>query len=288
MNVAAAVRRFGSISTRQQLFAEGFSGGDLTAAVRRGEVWRVRRGYYATTGATPNAISAVRVGGRLCGTSAAESYGLWSGFDRRIHVGLPANASRLRTQLPPSATEYRTPDSSSREVILHWLAEPTRSSECWRFTAYECIRQVADWADQETAIACLDTARSVLGLTNESLAELFRGQSSTARARALASKAGSGSGVESVVRQRLLRAGIEVEQQVKFPGVGSVDMFVPGQRLVIEVDGKAFHSSPEQIENDRRRGAALAALHHRQMRFSYDQIFGAWATCEAKILSALS
>jgi very-short-patch-repair endonuclease len=224
----------------------------------------------------------------LCGTSAAKSFGLWSGFDRRIHVALPHNASRLRTQLPPSNSAFRTPDSSRREVVLHWLSQRSESSECWRASAVESLRQVANWSDTETAIACIDTARTVLGMTTEAIAELFRHESSAAQARAWASMAGSGSGVESVVRQRLLRLGIQVEQQVEFPGVGYVDMLVPAGRLVIEVDGAAFHSSPEQIENDRRRGAILATLDHRQIRLSYHKVFGDWRWCEAIVRAALS
>jgi very-short-patch-repair endonuclease len=288
VDVAHVVLDFGGFATREQLFARGLSGGDLTAAVRLGQVWRVRRGYYATRESAPDAVAAVRVGGRLAGTSAAASFGLWSGFDRRVHVALPSNASRLRTQLPPSVSEFRTPDSSAREVVLHWLARRSSSSEIWRVTASEAIVQVANWADAETAIACLDTARGLVGLDDRMILELFRDEPAAVRARALASRSGSDSGVESVVRQRLLSLGIQVEQQVEFPGVGRVDMLVRGSRLVIEVDGKAFHSSPEQIENDRRRGAVLATLDHRQIRLSYDRVFGDWPWCVATVGSALS
>lgn len=288
MNVVEVLKSFGCIASREQLLARGFSGGDLTTSVRRGEIWRVRRGYYVTQGGNDAGIAAVRVGGRLCGPSAASTFGLWSGFDRRVHVALRANASRLRTQLPPSATDYVTPDSTAREVVVHWLAARSLSRECWRVTALESLVQTASWADQETAIACIDTARTFLGLTTADIDELFRDEGSRARLRARASRPGSGSGVESVVRQRLLRLGIHVEQQVKFPGVGDVDMLVPGQRLVIEVDGKAFHSSPAQIENDRRRGAILATLDHRQIRLSYDRVFGDWPWCESVVLSAVS
>lgn len=288
MDVVAAVKRLGFIASRKQLVALGFSGGDLTTAVRLGQLWRIRRGYYAAPGASNEAIGAVRVGGRLGGTSAAASYGLWRGFDQRVHVVLPANASRLRTQLPPSESDYLTPDSTFREVVLHWIAARSKSIECWRVTAREALVQVVNWSDAETAIACLDTARGNLGLSTAEIEEMFRDEPAVARARARASCPGSDSGVESIVRQRLLRCGIGVEQQVEFAGVGRVDMVVAGTRLVIEVDGAAFHSSAESIENDRRRGAVLPALDHRLIRLSFARVFGEWQWCEAQVRAALA
>ena len=230
----------------------------------------------------------MRVGGRLGGISGAGSYGLWSGFDQRIHVVLPANSSRLRTQLAPSESDFLTPDSTFREVVLHWIAARSKSGQCWRVSAPEAVVQAVNWSDAETAIACLDTARSALGLSDTEIQELFRGESAASQARARASRPGSDSGIESIVRQRLLRIGVRVEQQVEFAGVGRVDMIVPGARLVIEVDGAAFHSSPETVENDRRRGAVLAALDHRLIRLSYARVFGDWQWCESQVRSAVA
>lgn len=288
MDVVAAVRKLGCIASRAQLVALGFSGGDLTTAVRLGQLWRIRRGYYVANGASSEGLAAVRVGGRLGGVSAAASYGLWHGFDPRVHVVLAANASRLRTQLAPSESDFLTPDSTFREVALHWIAERSKSPECWRVTANEALVEAVNWSDTETAIACLDTARTALGLTSAEIDELFRAEPAAARARARASCPGSDSGLESVVRQRLARMGVRVEQQVRFAGVGRVDMVVPGARLVVELDGAAFHSSPESVENDRRRGAVLATRDHRLIRLSFARVFGDWDWCEAQVRAALS
>jgi very-short-patch-repair endonuclease len=296
MDAAAETRKLGHIARRDQLFALGVSGGDITTAVRLGDMRRIRRAHYATPAATPDAVHAIRVGGRLAGLSAARSYGLWSGFDSRLHIALPANASRLRTNLAPSlianhdsaARPALTPDTAAREVVLHWLASRSTCVECWRSSVPETLAQVATWSDRETAIACLDTARSVLRLDD---AAIFLALSSTpAEVRLLAgrSKPGSDSGLESLVRQRALAMGIEVAQQVKFAGVGFVDMQIPGTNILIEIDGREFHTDTVAFENDRRRRNELVRRGYVVLEFSYHQVIGDWAWCASVIGGALS
>jgi very-short-patch-repair endonuclease len=296
MDAAAAVRILGNIATRGQLVAKGVSGGDLTTAVRLGEIRRVRRAYYATPAASADAVHAVRVGGRLAGLSAARSYGLWAGFDTLLHVSLPANASRLRTNLAPSfvASQERgftsslTPDTARREVVLHWLSARSNSTECWRCSIPETLAQVASWCDRETAVACLDTARTILKLTNIDITQALAATSAQTRMLATRSRPGSDSGPESVVRQRLVMLGIEVMQQVKFAGIGWVDMQVKGTNILIEVDGRAYHSDTSSFENDRRRRNELVQRGYVVLQFSYKQVFEEWAWCESMILGALS
>jgi very-short-patch-repair endonuclease len=288
MDAASAIRAFGGIATKAQLESRGLTGFDLTAAVRCGEIRRVRRAHYSTALALPDAVQAVRIGGRLAGVSAARSYGLWAGFDERLHVALPRNASRLRTNLAPSISNELTPDISTRESVLHWVRPTPPGSECWRVSAEECVLQVADWADPETAVACLDTARTIFGWNKARIASMFGAVSAAQRARAAVSRDGSDAGTESVVRQRLLRRGVSVVQQVAVAGVGRLDMLVAGTKVVIEVDGKGHHSSPEAFENDRRRDAELAARGYIVIRLSFARVFGDWAWCEAMIFGAIA
>jgi very-short-patch-repair endonuclease len=53
--------------------------------------------------------------------------------------------------------------------------------------------------------------------------------------------------------------------------VGRID-FLIGDKLVIEVDGAGFHSSPESFERDRDRDAKLGIRGYRVLRFSYRQL----------------
>jgi very-short-patch-repair endonuclease len=294
MDAAAETRKLGNIARRDQLMDRGVSGGDITTAVRLGDLRRIRRAHYATPASSADAVHATRVGGRLAGPSAARSYSLWAGFDTRLHVALPANASRLRTNFAPSLVVEKaaelalTPDTDAHEVVLHWLASRSRNSECWRSSASETLAEVASWCDRETAVACLDTARTVLRLSDTAITGALALLPAEIRMLAGRSKPGSDSGLESIVRQRALSIGIEVIQQVKFDGVGFVDMQIPGTNILIEIDGREYHSDPVAFENDRRRRNELVRRGYVVLEFSYKQVCTDWAWCESMILGALS
>jgi very-short-patch-repair endonuclease len=51
-----------------------------------------------------------------------------------------------------------------------------------------------------------------------------------------------------------------------------VDFAWPAQRLIVEVDGYAFHGGPAAFERDRARDAALALAGWRVLRFTWHQI----------------
>lgn len=284
------IEALGHVATRQQIIAAGCSGFDLTIAVSRAAIWRVRQARYATPGASADAIAAARVGGMLAGTSAARSYGLWSGLDRRLHLSVGDHGSRLRTNFAPILKPERlTPDFSNREVVLHWLvagAVPELGPECWRVPLHTCLRQVVSWSDSETAIACLDTARTVFGFSTSALTDIFRDATAADRVRASLSKSGSESGSESVVRQRLVAAGFSVVQQVTFPGM-RVDIGIVGTRALIEVDSAEFHGSSESKVRDDHRDKELLARGFVVIRLPFDRIFGDWKWCLQQVESGI-
>jgi very-short-patch-repair endonuclease len=94
----------------------------------------------------------------------------------------------------------------------------------------------------------------------------------------------SESGIESMMKLMLLRLGVPFRQQVAFDSIGRVD-FVVGERLVIEVDGRQFHSDPYR---DRKRDALLSVAGLRVLRFLYAQIMYESASVEAAIVGALA
>lgn len=281
--VASVIDSFGGIARRDQILASGRSGTDITAAVRRGEIRRVRRAHYATPGASRDAVLAVRVGGRLGGLSAARSYGVWGGFDDDLHVVVTPNASRLR--VVRSATDT-TPDLDDHPLALHWV-DAAHARECWRVPLLEALRQVARWCDPESALAALDTAVD-LGLTSGvQLRAAFSGEPISSRLRAASARPGSGSGYESIVVRRLEALGLRVRQQVWIAGVGRIDAEVE-DAVLIEVDGFEFHRSLEAFEADRIRDAGLAARDRVVVRLGTRRIREDWNGCLADILDALS
>lgn len=292
MHPARVIRALGGVATRQQLIARGCSGYDLTAAVRRGLIRRVRQARYITEETPFDAVAAARVGGMLAGPSAARSYELWAGFDTRLHISVGENSSRLRTNSRPSAHPRRlTPDRFDREIVLHWIkggATPELGVNCWRVSIATCLQQMVAWSDRETAIACLDTAMTKFRLSPTAIAMIFEGQPDSHRVIAAGCCEGSDSGAESVVRQRLLTIGVHVEQQFVVDGVGRYDMRIRGSMILLEVDGRRFHDTDEQYERDRWRGAEAARRGYTVIRLSYKQVFGDWAWCERTVLDALA
>lgn len=288
---APIINSLGGIATRQQLIARGCSGFDLTIAVQRAEIRRVRQARYSTPKASPDAVVATRVGGLLAGPSAARSYGLWAGFDRRVHISVGANSSRLRTNFAPSfQPKVLTPDFSEREVVVHWLVDgavPELGPECWRVPLVDCLRQVVRWCDEETAVACLDTALTKFCGSRQTILNAFQGAPLVERLVAGACECGSDSGTESIVRQRLLAVGIHVIQQVQF-AVGRVDMRVKGTRILLEVDSREFHDGAEARERDRFRDAELVAMNYVVIRLSYQRIVEDWDWCLRIIRAAIS
>ena len=268
------IEALGHVATRQQILSRGHTGGQITAAVRRGRIRRVRRGWYASPTATPDQTEAVRIGGRLSHSSAARHYGLWGGLDRRVHLTVTRGASRLR----PRGT-----------AIVHWVApgrQDLSSPSTWCVSLDECLRGMVRCASREDAIACLDTAISVYRLSRRRIHAVFAGEPARSRAIAAAARPGSESGPESIARQRLQALGLDVEQQVVIEGVGRVDLVLVGW-LVVEIDGYEFHSGREPFERDRARLAALVRRDHLGLQFSYRQVMFDWAMVEATILHAL-
>jgi hypothetical protein len=65
-----------------------------------------------------------------------------------------------------------------------------------------------------------------------------------------------------------------------------LDAAWPEVKLAVELDGAAFHGSPEARERDLRRDAALAALGWIVLRFSYRRLTGHPEACRAQIRAA--
>jgi hypothetical protein len=65
-----------------------------------------------------------------------------------------------------------------------------------------------------------------------------------------------------------------------------LDAAWPEVKLAVELDGAAFHGSPDARERDLRRDAALAAQGWLVLRFSYRRLKREPAACRAEILAA--
>jgi very-short-patch-repair endonuclease len=73
---------------------------------------------------------------------------------------------------------------------------------------------------------------------------------------------------ETLARLALRASGLRVEVGVPITDVGFVDLLVDG-RVVVELDGFAYHSGRKEFAADRRRDRELVARGFLVLRFTY-------------------
>jgi len=76
--------------------------------------------------------------------------------------------------------------------------------------------------------------------------------------------------------------GIKFKQQYKI-GKYRVDFFYPEKDLIVEIDGKSFHTSPSQIEYDEKRHRWLMNKGYVILRFSAREIYYNCNECIDKV-----
>jgi very-short-patch-repair endonuclease len=146
--------------------------------------------------------------------------------------------------------------------------------------AFRCLRP-------EWALAIVDSALHSRQLRPDALTALAARLPAHLAVVARSADGRAESGVESIARYLLVLLGLRVEVQVVIDGVGRVDLLVEG-RLIIELDGRAWHDDPAAFARDRRRDAAAVIGRHRVLRFDYRQVLFEWPTVEAPVLAALA
>ncbi len=247
MDVVQALEAVGGVARRSQILALGVSGAALSAAVDSGAVEKPERGVFAIPDADPALLAARRVKAELACVSAAQWHGLWVlRRPARIHVSV--NHGR---DLPPGFRVHRFPGT------------PSLADSCVQ--ALRCLPRLDALCIVECAVA---TDRVSL----QELRGRLRGHRDGGARRTVALiNPMSQSIIETVARFHLLEAGLSVQTQVHRPGVGRLDLFIEG-RLGVEVDGRSFHSGPEEFAEDRRRWNLLTVGGIRVLRVTYAMV----------------
>jgi very-short-patch-repair endonuclease len=142
-------------------------------------------------------------------------------------------------------------------------------------TLYDAARSIPlRQLEQEVAEALarkVATRRDIL-----QMAERYSGRPGAARLRRLVG--GDDTPVRTRSEAELLFLDLIRKGQLPAPRVNSqvahheVDFFWEAERLVVEIDGFAFHGSRSAFEADRARDATLAMAGIRVMRFTWRQL----------------
>ncbi|MGA1838659.1 DUF559 domain-containing protein [Herbiconiux sp. 11R-BC] len=273
----STVESLGGVASITSLTTEGVTSRELTAAVNRGDLVRVRRGWFALAGADPRAVAAVRVGGTLSCTTLLRRHKVWCADDSRLHVRVSPKAGRVS-----SPFDRARPLSTHHPVLLHrpgW-ARPAKAPVDDMATALALAVTCQHRLD---ALVTLDSALNRELISRSGLQDALAPLPAKYRQLLALVDPASQSGLETKARVTLRSRRIRIRSQVLIPGVGHVDLLL-GDRLVLELNGHEWHSKKADFEEDRRRDLELTRLGYLVVRLSYAQVMWQWPECEAVIL----
>ena len=279
-SVAAHLRAHSGVLPYSALDRAGFARAAVAKEVRAGVIDRVRNGWFATPDAHPDVVRAVRVGGTATAVTVARLDGLWVHDDGRLHVRVPHSTGRLSS---PDDRRVKL-DRVEHRVCVHYSTRGgfDRARDPLTRALAEMFACTADAA----VLAAIDSALD-RGVVQPGHLDLIREKLPHSR-RAVIDRVdhGSESGLETRVRLLLRSRRIRFRAQAHVEDVGSVD-FLVGDRLVIEVDGRAFHTGPA-FEEDRRRDFELVMRGYLVLRLSYRQVIEDWDRTRAGILALVA
>jgi very-short-patch-repair endonuclease len=258
------------VVTRAQLAAAGVPATTVSRWVEQGRLTRHRRGVFVVSAspATPMRplwMAVLSTGGVLRARSAAFVWQLLDTPPARIEIYCQAQARPYRgddvalvrhTLLPGEQTRrWGIPVTTRPCTVLDTVATlPFAASVAFLDRA---LRQ--GWVSEDDLDRRLTTPR--------------RGNPAVRRAARIC-RAGLESEAERVARALFTSAGLPGwirQYQVMSNGrlVARVDFGFPQHRLVVEIDGYAYHHDRHRFQRDRQRQNDLAALGWVVLRFTW-------------------
>jgi very-short-patch-repair endonuclease len=271
--------------TRAQALAAGMGAGAFQGRIDRGYLYRVHRGVYRVGHTAPLEFDREMGAVLACGTRAVASHAsaayLWALGPRpngEVHVTGPDRRSRSGVRLHRSAVD-------PAEVVRRHFVPVTRAA-----------RTLVDFAANAPPLllerAVEDALRRGLVNRRELEAELARGRPGSGPLGRLMAREHGPALTRSEAERRfvaLVRGAAlpPPDHNVLVEGI-EVDILWREQRLVVEVDGFAYHSGREAFERDRVRDARLVALGIRVMRVTWRQIVYEPSAVVAALAQALA
>jgi len=264
------------VVTHEQLLRCGLGRGAIAHRLSRGRLHRLHRGVYLVghRAAPPlarqlAAVLACGEGAALSHRSAAELWELLPGGGAGAAVdvtvcarnggrrpGIRVHRSR-RLDSRDLTERERIPVTAPARTLLD-LAETADTRELERAFDEARVRKLVRSNDLRALLARSPGRHGALALEG-----MLRRQEGPALTRSEA---------EERMLALLRRAQLPSPEINVAVGRYEVDLLWRAERLAIEVDGYAFHSTPSAFERDRRRDADLQAIGLRVMRVTWRQI----------------
>lgn len=271
MQIDEWVTSKGGILHRAQ--AQNWPESVLRRAVRAGSVRVVRRTWFVTDAAPPDELAAARAGARVACVSLARTRRWWmpDSADPRRHFSRPPHAKAI----PIAPGE-----------VMHWSKPVAPASAHSLYESIEdALAHIATCLPHEEARTLWESAIRIERLSTDALRRVRWTTRAAARIAEEASDL-SDSGLESIFLIRLSPWGLRVRQQVLLAR-RPVD-FLIGERLVVQVDGHAHHSSAADRARDAAHDAELQLRGYHVLRFTYAQVLHDWPAVERTIARAVA
>lgn len=260
----------GHVATSPQLRSR-FSVRQLRSACEAGLIRRVSRGVYACTHLDPQLVLAAQAGGRLDCVSSLARHGVWSGVEwPRLHLRAEPH-QHLRQHVPGA--------------VVHWSAR-LQVADLLEVAAVDAVLQAIRCLGPDDALACVESALH-LGFLNDDELDLVMLNAPARLIPALSLlDRGAESGYETLVRLKLIRAGLRVRTQVYVAGAGRIDILVE-ECVGLEIDGERWHG-PERFVSDRTKDRNAELQGVRMLRVARPHIFEDWNRTLAAIRRMVS
>jgi very-short-patch-repair endonuclease len=257
------------VVARQQLLVLGFSEGAVKRRVRGGRLHRVHHGVYAVGHRSLTIegrwMAAVMAAGRDAVLSHATAAGAWE-LRRRgsgaIHVTIPGDAGRERRA---GLRVHRSRTLTPRDTTTHCgipITTPARTIiDLARNLTGRPLEHALDLAEQHRLINFAELRTRPIPSSLQAVLSLYTAGATVTR---------------SEMEERFL--ALCDEHGLPRPNVNTriegieVDFVWRDQRLIVEVDGYAYHRSPAAFESDRERDVHLVLAGWRVLRFTWTQL----------------
>jgi very-short-patch-repair endonuclease len=274
--VASIARRQHGVVTSGQLAAAGLSPTAIRHRVRQGRLTRLHKGVYLAS-SLPAQFTPEMAAVLACGHHAALSHhaaaALWR-FRPKRDGAIDVTVRRGKARPRPGIAVHRSGDLP---VTRHHGISITTPLRTLLDLAPLLTQPELDRAVEEAQVRGLVKVEALASAPHRALRLTAREDASLTRSEA---------------EQRLLALVRAADlppprTNVRVEGF-EVDMAWPDQRLIVEVDGFAFHSTRAAFERDRLRDQALQAAGWRVMRITWRQIADTPEAVVARLAGALA
>ena len=237
--------------------ARATSRNKLENVLKSGEVLRLNRSVVYLPNTDKRVLAARAHHGYVTCVSALAAYGVetWGARDSAIHLAVPRGCggpylNNLVLHRPSHLKQDRHLYAPPVEAVICALRCAQTHIERVVLVDSALNREVVHWPELVLAIADAHDRH-----LNPVLSD------ADARAR---------SGMETFARLELKPLGLDVKVAYWIAGVGEVDFFIEG-RLIVELDGFAYHQNYASFADDRRRSRVALQKGYATMRFTYDE-----------------